>query len=261
LCAGAGAIVGLWFKDRFNMDVTTAMIVFAVIFGVGGGVPAWVMGKNLDIVYVSFLYCYLLDEDLKKEGISPPSKFFGTTDIRDGKVDKMTRQRWVIAAIGVILAFVAIGCYGYNIYVLLNGTDAIMADFDSFHVWLEEVSFFAGYGALGMLLALIFSAMARRKYISIALAISILVALSMVSYINWFRPTDFPWTTGGALTEFKIIVGCLVCIVIGSWLLGTIVEVYLLTHDLNVMINEQLVRRMEASKAVGDVAPEATKQP
>ncbi|NMC07210.1 MAG: CTL/SLC44 family protein [Candidatus Lokiarchaeota archaeon] len=256
LCAGAGAIVGLWFKDRFNMDVTAAMIVFAIVFGVGAGVPAWVMGKNLDIVYVSFLYCYLLDEDLKKEGITPPSKFFGTTDIRDGKEDKMTRQRWVTAVVGVVLACVAIGCYGYNIYVLINGTDVIMADFDAFHAWLEQISFFAGYGALGMMLALVFSALARRKYISIAIVVSIAVALLMVCYINWWRPASPPvWTTGNELTEFKIVVGCLVCVVIGSWLLGTIVEIYLLTHDLNVAINEQLVRRMEAAKAPVDAAP------
>nr|MDO8083981.1 hypothetical protein [Candidatus Sigynarchaeum springense] len=265
LCAGAGAVVGLWFMDRFNMDATTAMIVFAAIFGVFGGVPAWIMGKNLDIVYVSFLYCYLLDEDMKKEGISAPSKFFGSTDIRDGKIDKMTRQRWASAVIGVILAFVAIGAYGYNIYVLLHGTDAIMADFASFHIWLEQLSFFAGYGILGMILALVFSAMARRKYMSIAIVVSIIVALFMVCYINWLRPADLwsggeLWVTGGALTSFKVVVGSLVCIIIGSWLLGTIVEIYLLTHDLNVMINQQLVKKMEAGTIDGDIAAEATKQ-
>lgn len=266
LCAGAGAIVGLWFMDEFNMTTTTAMIVFAAIFGVFGGVPAWVLSKNLDIVYVSFMYCYILDEDLKKEGISAPSKFFGSTDIRDGKVDKMNKQRWASAVLGLILAFVAVGCYGYNIYVLFNGTDAVMTDFDSFHAWLEQLSFFAGYGALGMMLALVFSAMARRKYMSIAIILSILVALFMVAYINWLRPADpwvapvDPWRTGETLTSFKVVVGSLVCIVIGSWLLGTIVEIYLLTHDLNVMMNQQLVKEMEARTVADDISAETAKQ-
>ncbi|MEX2718974.1 MAG: hypothetical protein Q6353_011345 [Candidatus Sigynarchaeum springense] len=265
LCAGAGAIVGLWFMDRFGMDSKTAMIVFAAIFGVFSGAPAWIMGKNLDIVYVTFLYCYILDEDMKKEGISAPSKFFGSTDIRDGKVDKMTKQRWVSAVTGVILAFVAIGAYGYNIYVLFHGTNAVTADFTSFHEWLEQLSFFAGYGALGMLLALVFSAMARRKYMSIAIVVSIIVAVFMVCYINWLRPADQwsggeQWVTGGTLTSFKVIVGSMVCIIIGSWLLGTIVEIYLLTHDLNVMINQQLVKRMEADAISGDALTEMNKQ-
>ncbi len=148
------------------------------------------------------------------------------------KQEVKEKRRLIAAVISVILAFVAMGCYGYNIYVLLNGTDEIMANFVTFHNWLEEISFFAGYGALGLLLALIFSAIARRKAFSITIVITIIVALSVVSYINWLRPADpwldpytSAWMTGGALKEFKVIVGIQVFIIIGSWLLGTVVEV------------------------------------
>ncbi len=265
LCAGAGAIVGFWFMDRFDMDATTAMIVFATIFGIFGGVPAWVMLKNLDIVYVSFLYCYLVDEDLKKEGISPPSKFFGSTDIRDGKVDKMTRQRWVSAVFGVIFAFLAIGVYGYVLYVLLTIDPAILSISAPFHTWLETISSFTGYGVLGLLLALVFSALARRKYMCIAIVLSICVATFTVLYINFWRPyygIDNWNLYPNTLKSFKIFVGCMICITVGSWLLGTIVEVYLLTHDLNVMMNQELLHKMEASAStIGDeIAAETTKQ-
>jgi hypothetical protein len=262
LCAGAGAIVGFWFMDRFGMDATTAMIVFAAIFGVFGGVPAWVMHKNLDIVYVSFLYCYLVDEDLKKEGVSVPSKFFGSTDIRDGKVDKMTRQRWASAVLGVILAFVAIGIYGWVIYIILWVDPAILPLSESFHSWLEDIASYMGYGALGLILALIFSAMARRKYMSIALVLSICVALLTVCYINYWRPNYGldNWDPDYELKTFKIFVGCMICITVGSWLLGTIVEIYLLTHDLNVMMNMQLVKKMEASTIADDIAAETAKE-
>ncbi len=261
LCAGAGAIVGFWFMDRFGMDMTTAMIVFAAIFGVFGGVPAWVMHKNLDIVYVSFLYCYLIDEDLKKEGITPPSKFFGSTDIRDGKVDKMTRQRWASAVLGVILAFVAIGIYGWVIYILLWVNPAILPDSVLFHAWIEDIAYYMGYGVLGLILALIFSAMARRKYMSIALVLSICVATFAVLYIDFWRPyygiDNWDLAT---LKSFKIFIGSMICITVGSWLLGTIVEVYLLTHDLNVMMNVELVKKMEASTIGDDIAAESAKQ-
>lgn len=243
----AGAIVGLLFLERFNMDVTTALIVFMIMFGLFSGVPAWVMSKNLDVVYVSFLYCYLLDEDLQKVGVMPPSRFFGSTDPMDGKRGTMTRSMKANTAIGSILASIACACFLYATITLVQASEITMSSSATFHPWLEQISIYNGYGAMCLMLALLFCAFARRKYLVIGIVMGIAAGWFAVIYINYFRPPGSPWDVDTTLKVFKIFIGGLDVVAIASFLLGGIVEGSLLKQDLNVDSNLAAVHAVLAS--------------
>ncbi len=257
LCAGGGALTGLLLMDRMSLEPRTAIITFSILFFFSAGIPAWIMSKNLDVVYVSFLYCYLLDEDLRKSGIVPPSKFFGECNILDGKEYTITRGKKIYATIGLVLGFIAIGMATYATVTLLLADLALVHDVTMYHPWLETVTTWTGYATIVLMGALVLCLIARRKYIIITIVLGLAVALGLVIYINWFRPyLGQPPTLWDAelLRYFKILVGVLEIAAFIPLLVGAFIEISLLTQDLDVKANDEIQKKMQ-TVATGDFAP------
>ncbi|MFX0101151.1 MAG: hypothetical protein ACFFCS_16365 [Candidatus Hodarchaeota archaeon] len=200
ICAIGGAAIGLLTCDYFGLDQTTAMITFSILSVGVAGIPAWVMTKNLDIVYLTFLYCYILDEDLyKKEGVENiPSRFFGDVDKLAEKAKKEVTYRKktrIGVYIAMILSIVAMGVGAFVVFTLF-GVDSTIINDAGFHPWLETMSWNIGYIAIFFAAAGFFAILSRRKGMMVLIGWGLLVALATSMYISYYRPGltgTVPW--------------------------------------------------------------------
>lgn len=237
LCAGAGALVGLWFMNYFGITPVTAMIVFSLSFCFFAGVPAWIMSKNLDAVYVTFLYCHMVDEDLHDAGIAPiPSKFFGTNSTGNEKAKKLTLEQKACAVIGALFVIASACMLGYGLLTMIEGNLAI-----PFLQWLQTSSYYNGVGAVGFFLALIFFKAGCRKYLATASGITIILASLAAVYIYYLHPNL------EAIASFKIIAASLDCIALGGFFLGVIVELYWLRQRSIVVLDQTTIEKIKNS--------------
>ena len=246
LCAGAGALVGLWFMNYFGMTPVTAMIAFSFSFCFFAGVPAWIMSKNLDAVYVTFLYCHLVDEDLHDAGVNLiPSKFFGTNGTGTDGTKKFTIEQKACAVIGALFAITAAGMLGYGLLTLIEGNVALASQPEMFLQWLREISYWDGIGAVGFLLALIFFKAGRTNHVVTALGINAILATLAAVYIYYLHPGV------GALASFTIIAASLDCIALGGLFLGVLVEIYWLRQRSIMALNHETIEKMKRNALDG----------
>jgi len=219
ICAIGGAAVGLLTYDYFGIDQTTAIIVFGVVSVCVAGVPAWVMTKNLDIVYLAFLYCYILDEDLyKKEGVENiPSRFFGDVDkLAEKRIKEVTysgRTRYGVY-LAMILSIIAMGVGAFIVFELY-GLDyvtndaeilAFIASGEEYHLWLETMSWNLGYIAIIFMGALLFAAISKRKGMIVLVLWGAMIALATSLYISYLRPTGWGETPETTFRYFRWII-------------------------------------------------------
>jgi len=247
LCAGAGALVGLWFMNYFHMAPVTAMIVFSVSFCFFAGVPAWIMSKNLDAVYVTFLYCHMVDEDLHDAGIAPiPSKFFGTNGSGNEKARKLTLEQKACAVIGTLFSIVAFGMLGYGLLISMQGNVVILSVDGNFLSWLHTISYYNAIGAVGFLFALVFFKAGCRRYVATTSGITVILASLVAIYVYYFHPGL------DALASFKIIIASLDIIALGGFFLSGLVETYW-SRQRSIPVQVQTTIEKTKSKAIDGV--------
>jgi hypothetical protein len=168
----------------------------------------------------------------KKEGdvgqASSASADQADGDERKGQQVKKSPLKGVHPAFGIIMALVSVMILVAASVSLNKGTVVIVTSSAPYHAWLEEIANATGYGMLSFAVALVLSVISRRKAMLVALCASIPIALSIVLYINYFRPYMDAIPSAGAeaaLQAFKALVGTLEALAIGSALIGAIIEI------------------------------------
>jgi hypothetical protein len=170
----------------------------------------------------------------KKEGETDQSasKTTEETDTDDAEKApiKKASLRGVHPAFGVIAAAIAVVLFIVASVSLNNGTMDIVIVPSTYHAWLEEISNATGYGLLLLAVGIVLGILSRRKFLLATLCLSMALALSIVLYINYFRPymEVIPAGVAGleAFQAFKTLVGSLEAIVIISATVGILAEVY-----------------------------------
>ncbi len=143
--------------------------------------------------------------------------------------DKMAGRKGVHPAFGILIAIAVVITLLFSVKSLNDGTVAIVTNFASYHVWLEEISNATGYCMLVIAIGIVVSLASRRKVMVAMLCGSIVFALSIVLYINYFRPyMDVIPALGAeaALQAFKVLVGTLEALAILLAALGVAIEAY-----------------------------------
>ncbi len=168
----------------------------------------------------------------KKEGEADKTSSTTTEETEAEDAEKAPTKKspfkWVHPAFGVIAAAVAALLFVSACVSLNNGTMDIVIVASTYHAWLEEISNATGYGLLLLGVGLVLGILARRKALLATLCLSMVFALSIVLYINNFRPYMETIPVGvaiEALQSFKTLVGSLEAIVIISATIGIFAEV------------------------------------
>ncbi|MHA1680668.1 MAG: hypothetical protein ACTSUE_06655 [Promethearchaeota archaeon] len=249
IAAATGAALGILLKDYFGMsgDETTLVIVFSTSFLVVAGIPAWLMSKNLDVVYLTFLYCFSYDKDLEELGFKGmPSRFYG---IFSGKSEKKpgrilsSKKRKAFAYFGTFLGLIGMAAPIWCIYLLYVQTDSITAA-SSLNAWLESISYPTGYSLVVMLVAGIAFLLARRKVVTLTTLISGLCGVGAILYINYFRPVGFDW--GPEIFDlFQMLVMVLEIVYALAFLVGLIAEAAIIGQEVNAERDERVLRELE----------------
>jgi hypothetical protein len=168
----------------------------------------------------------------KKEGVTDQSPTTATEETDTEEAEKTPTKknplREVHPAFGVIAAAIAVILFVAASVSLNNGTMDTVIVSTTYHAWLEEISNATGYGLLLLAVGFVLGFLARRKALLAALCLSIAFALSIVLYINNFRPymEVIPVNVSlDALQALKTLVGSLEAIVIISAVVGIVAEI------------------------------------
>jgi hypothetical protein len=260
IAAAGGAVVGLMIMDPFSLAPTTAIIGFGVLFGVFAGIPGWIMSKNLDIVYVTFLYLYIMDEDLAKAGVHPVSKFVWSRKIIDDKYTNISNRQLSLAIIGFVAGIVALILAAYGIYVMLSKdfpTISAMSVPD-FHVdYLQVISYATGYALVPLGFSALLFGWAKRKYMTIALLIGMAFGFLTLYFINIYIQPLYGAIQADIFIQhsFKIVMSILETATFAPLFFGTFIEIYVLTQDLNIKVNDIVSTNVDATATPVETTP------
>nr|MDO8084336.1 hypothetical protein [Candidatus Sigynarchaeum springense] len=145
------------------------------------------------------------------------------------KLAEKAPSRKMFPALGIVVALVGVILLVSASVSLNNGTVGIVTNYSSYHTWLEEISNTTGYSMIFQGIAVVLALAYRRKVMVVALCASVVFALSIVLYINYFRPymNVIPAIDAeSALQSFKGIIGTLEALAIIPALLGLAVDAY-----------------------------------
>ncbi|MHA1791239.1 MAG: hypothetical protein ACTSVI_01260 [Promethearchaeota archaeon] len=248
-----GAVLGVLLKEYFSISTRTAAIFFGILFLLVSGIPAWMMSKNLDVVYLTFLYCYQLDDELKKYGVGEiPSVFFGFKKKERKKSHIIhSKKKRAVAYFAIFVAIISCLFPVYSIYTLYVQDYAIVSNFNQLNIWLQKMSFATGYGVIVLIFSLLLLMIARRRITLVFSLISMLIGLSCVLYIDYWRPLD--WTPE-LFDSFQMIVFILNAGYVVVFLIGFIIEASLIGMEINEERDEKLIN--DLAQAVAESKPE-----
>ena len=137
----------------------------------------------------------------------------------------------IFAIAGMIagLAGVALG-----IFVIMTlygeGASIAAADTPEFHTWLEQITWYTGFGMIAFAVAGILSVVSKRKYMLVTVVIGIVMGLLAILYIDFARPMGLPWSDSDfVLFQYLILLMELVAFV--PFTLGFIVEIVRIAQE------------------------------
>lgn len=141
----------------------------------------------------------------------------------------------IFAIVAMIAGLAGVGL-GIYVIMTLYGTDYTIAQGSNlsgnpspFNVWLQDLTWFTGFGMIAFVIAGVFSALSKRKYLLVSVAIGIIMGCLAILYIDFWRNTP-PWSTADfALFQDLILVMELVAFL--PFLLGFIVEIVRIAQE------------------------------
>jgi hypothetical protein len=136
----------------------------------------------------------------------------------------------IFAIAGMIagLAGVALGIF---VIMTLYGESASIASADNaaFHSWLESLTWYTGFGMIAFGVAALFSALSKRKYMLVSLAIGLGMGILAISYINWLR-NPAPWGESDFVL-FQELILVIEVVAFAPFLIGFIVEIVRIAQE------------------------------
>jgi hypothetical protein len=141
----------------------------------------------------------------------------------------------IFAIAGMIAGLAGVGL-GIFVIMTLYGVDATIAQGASllgnppaFNAWLEEITWYTGFGIIAFAVAAIFSGLSKRKYMLVSLAIGLGMGLLAILYINYMRP-DTPWSDSN-FSLFQSLILLMELVAFVPFLLGFIVEIVRIAQE------------------------------
>ncbi|MBD3185863.1 hypothetical protein GF325_03455 [Candidatus Bathyarchaeota archaeon] len=260
LSGGAGAMLGVLLKDYFSLTETTAIIIFALMFLVVAGIPAWLMSKNLDVVYLTFLYCFSIDKEYEELGITGiPSRFKGIFSVKcEKKAGRLldSKQKKIAAYIGTLVCLLSLVAPVFVIFTLYSRNYTITTLGVPYHDWLESMSWATGYGLIALGIGGLMVVIARRKLLSTALLISMFSGVFAIIYINYLRPMTWdPGSVQETFDIFQMIILVLELMVISPCVIGVIAEAAIIGQEVNSERKDKLLVDLEQAMLEPDIDP------
>ena len=139
----------------------------------------------------------------------------------------------VFAIAGMIagLAGVALGIFVIISLFPDQGADIVKQTTGNpppFNAWLETLTWYTGFGMIAFAVAAVFSALSKRKYMLVSVAIGILMGVIAILYIDYLRPapltvSDFPL--------FQDLILLMEIVAFVPFLIGFLVEVVRIAQE------------------------------
>ncbi|HME51585.1 MAG TPA: hypothetical protein VKM55_05165 [Candidatus Lokiarchaeia archaeon] len=141
----------------------------------------------------------------------------------------------IFAIAGMIAGLAGVGL-GIFVIMTLYGQDATVAQGASllgnppaFNVWLEQLTWYTGFGMIAFAVAGLFSALSKRKYMLVSVAIGIVMGLLAIFYIDfWRNPTPWPASDFALFQDFILLMELVAFV---PFLLGFIVEIVRIAQE------------------------------
>ncbi|MFX0102130.1 MAG: hypothetical protein ACFFCS_21370 [Candidatus Hodarchaeota archaeon] len=132
------------------------------------------------------------------------------------------------AILGMIIGLVGVGIGIFVIYTAYSeGVDVVTRNGGAdYHPWLEMLSWGTGIGLGAFGAALLFGALAQRKYMIVTLAIGLGMGLLTILYINTpdFRPSDAEMAISSTFGLFQLLLTLMELVAFIPFTLGVIIE-------------------------------------
>jgi hypothetical protein len=175
---------------------------------------------------------------------------------------KTARQSFLI--LGFFFAFAGIALYASAMVYTIGGTLATVSSSSiEFHQWLESISFFAGFGAVVLMIALFFALVGRQKLLSLVILASFILGILTAIYVDVWRPLgdagSNPWDAATLLNFQALVIG-LECIAIGLYVADFVLQ-FTPVKNLIKTGSPGTAKKSPASKPdaeIGNAAPTET---
>ncbi len=138
-----------------------------------------------------------------------------TTSSRTGE---SVHDGFATAAFGTALV-------GFATAVLLVAAPDVVVAFALYHRWLETITWVTGFGSIMLAIGTVFHGLARQKASAVLFSIAALVGLTLVLYIDYFRPdlaTPNVFVEIAQFEAFRVNIAVMAAITIGVSFLGMI---------------------------------------
>jgi hypothetical protein len=137
-----------------------------------------------------------------------------------------------LAGVGLGI-FVILSLFGQDVSITSIINQTLPAEVPAFHAWLQELTWYTGFGMIAFGVAALFSALSKRMYMLVALLIGLGMGILTILYINMWRPyfgQTILWAAE-SFTVFQMLVLVMELIAFVPFLIGFLVEIVKIAQE------------------------------